>query len=159
MKKLIIAPFAAILALMAPPSEAAHGTIHAFQGSLCQPLAAGTGAVSYGNGIAPSSKVEGATVICPISRTLSLSEEGKAIMQVDVVVNEFFLSSEHVSCTLYLTNSEGVTEYTAVATSTPSYPNLLFSILGTVYSRYGRLQCTLPPFTSIRSYDLVDWPF
>src|SRR5690349_22607447 len=123
MKTLFISPLAAMLALLAPSSMAAHGTVHAFQGALCVP-STGSGAVSYYNGVS-AGKLSTADVICPLSRTLSLDEEAKPISDVSLAVGG------SVSCTLYLTDEAGVTEYTA--TSTTLSGHVTFPIFENLY--------------------------
>jgi hypothetical protein len=146
MKTLFISPLAAMLALLAPSSMAAHGTVHAFQGALCVP-SSGSGAVYYSNGVS-AGKLSTADVICPLSRTLSLAEAVKPIAVVSLAV------SGAVSCTLYLTDDAGVSEYTATTSALDGQAS--FFIFDNLYSRIGRLSCHLPYGGSIRSYQLVD---
>jgi hypothetical protein len=159
MRTLFISPVAAMLALLAPSSMAAYGTQHAFHGNLCQPVS-GSGAVYYNDGVS-TGKVASGDVSCPLFRTVSLDEEGKEINTVTVTtVGSVFPWNQQVTCTLYLTDATGLTDYTATATatSTASGGKIDFWPLGN-HSRFGRLSCHLPPLTGIRSYQIVDSPW
>lgn len=159
MKKLIISPLAASLALLAPALGANIGTKHAFQGALCQPVTGSGGAITaYGNGVSAASKTEGVAVSCPISRSLPPGDElTQFATAVYVTVAEGgILVQQHITCTLYLTDKAGLPEYTATATS----QNGLLGFKGLEsYARYGRLNCTIPPLGAIRSYEVTDWSF
>jgi hypothetical protein len=157
MKKLIVSPLAASIALLAPALGADIGIKHAFQGALCQPVSGSGGAItSYVNGVSAASKTEGVAVSCPISRSLPPGDElTQFATTVYVTVGEGGLfGQQHVTCTLYLTDKAGLAEYTATATSQDGL--LGFRGLAS-YARYGRLYCTLPPLGAIRSYEVIDW--
>jgi hypothetical protein len=157
MKKLVISPLAAIVALLAPTSGASVGTKHAFHGAMCQPVYGSGGAIAgYYNGVSATSKTEGVTVSCPITRTLPPGDEltqYAASVYVTVAEGGVFGTSP-ITCTLYMTDKAGVAEYTATASSLNGL--LGFKFVDS-YARYGRLQCTVPPFGAIRSYEVTDW--
>jgi hypothetical protein len=159
MRLLTWSPFVATLALLAPSSMAAYGTQHAFHGTLCVPLS-GSGAVYFNDGVS-TGKVASGDVVCPLSRTVSLEEEGKPIGSVIVTTAGGSLFTEDVRCSLFLTDPAGLTEYsaTATATTTATGGKIVFGLTPSLYSRFGRLICHLPPMTGIRSYEIVDLPW